>query len=68
MGMRERALLYDGQLTVASAPGQGAILTVCLQGTAWNAKARLEREAAKTRETREERKTRRAGPRWPAPV
>ena len=30
MGMRERALLYGGQLTVASSPGQGAILTARL--------------------------------------
>ena len=47
MGMRERALLYGGQLTVASSPGQGATITVCLQGTAWNTKARLEHEGAK---------------------
>jgi len=30
MGMRERALLYGGQLTVTSAPGQGAIITARL--------------------------------------
>ena len=30
MGMRERALLYGGQLTVASSPGQGATLTARL--------------------------------------
>jgi signal transduction histidine kinase len=30
MGMRERALLYGGQLTITSAPGQGAIITARL--------------------------------------
>lgn len=30
MGMRERALLYGGRLTIASAPGQGATITARL--------------------------------------
>jgi len=30
MGMRERALLYGGQLTIASSPGQGATITARL--------------------------------------
>jgi len=30
MGMRERALLYGGQLTIASAPGQGTTITARL--------------------------------------
>jgi signal transduction histidine kinase len=30
MGMRERALLYGGQLTITSAPGQGAAITARL--------------------------------------
>jgi signal transduction histidine kinase len=30
MGMYERALLYGGQLTIASAPGQGATITARL--------------------------------------
>jgi signal transduction histidine kinase len=30
MGMRERALLYGGQLTITSAPGQGATITARL--------------------------------------
>lgn len=30
MGMRERALLYGGQLTITSSPGQGATITVPL--------------------------------------
>jgi signal transduction histidine kinase len=30
MGMRERALLYGGQLSIVSAPGQGAIITTRL--------------------------------------
>ncbi|MBM4458716.1 MAG: HAMP domain-containing protein [Chloroflexi bacterium] len=30
MGMRERALLYGGQLTITSAPGQGAVVTARL--------------------------------------
>ena len=30
MGMRERTLLYGGQLTITSAPGQGAIITARL--------------------------------------
>jgi signal transduction histidine kinase len=30
MGMRERALLYSGQLTITSSPGQGAIIAARL--------------------------------------
>ena len=30
MGMRERALLYGGQLTITSSPGQGATITARL--------------------------------------
>ena len=30
MGMRERVLLYGGQLTITSSPGQGATITARL--------------------------------------
>ena len=32
LGMRERALLLGGQLTIRSSPGEGAAVTVCIPG------------------------------------